>query len=212
MRWLQSRIVWGILLIVLGTLFLLQTFGILGWLTTIVWVFLFGAAGLAFLFVFLSDGAHWWALIPGFTLLGLSALIGLDWLFPTVADAVGGAVFLGGVGLSFWAVYLVRREHWWAVIPGGVMFTLALVAALSPVAEGPAGGGAFFLGLGLTFGLLSVVPTPQGRLKWALIPAAVMLVMGVLLVAASTPLLVYLGPAALVLVGLFLLFRAVAAR
>jgi hypothetical protein len=29
MRWLQSRIVWGILLIVLGTLFLLQTFGAL---------------------------------------------------------------------------------------------------------------------------------------------------------------------------------------
>jgi hypothetical protein len=160
----------------------------------------------------LSDRAHWWALIPGFTLLGLAALIGLEWLFPTVGDAVGGAVFLGGVGLSFWAVYLVRREHWWAVIPGGVMFTLALVAALSPVAEGPAGGGVFFLGLGLTFGLLSVVPTPQGRLKWALIPAAVMLVMGVLLIAAATPLLVYLGPAALVLVGLILLFRAVAAR
>jgi len=212
MRWLKSSVVWGVALIALGILFLLQTFGILGGLVTLVWILLFGAAGVAFLIVFLTDRAHWWALIPGFTLLGLSALIALDWLFPRLGDAWGGALFLGAIGLSFWAVYFFQREHWWAVISGGVMFTLALVAALSSVVEGTAAGGIFFLGIGLTFALFSAVNTPQGRMRWALIPAAVLSGMGVILVAAATPLLGYLWPAALVVLGLFLLSRAFVSR
>ena len=210
-KWFESPIVWGVLLIALGVLFLLQTFGILGWLLTLVWVFLFGAAGAAFLFVFLMDRAHWWAVIPGFTMLSLAALIALNWLFPKVGETLGGTLFLGGIGLGFWVVYFVKREHWWAVIPGGVMLTVALVAGLSSVVEGVATGGVLFLGIGLTFGLLSIVPTPQGRIKWALVPAAVLLVMGLLMTAAATP-LIKLWPAALILAGLYSLFRAFSSR
>ena len=34
--------------------------------------------------------------------------------------AWGGALFLGSIGLAFWVIYFVRRDFWWAVIPGGV--------------------------------------------------------------------------------------------
>jgi len=206
MRWYESRIVGGVLLIALGVLFLLQTFGFLDWLMALFWAVAFAAAGVAFLVVFLRDQAHWWAIIPGFALLGLAALIGLDWLWPAAGDALGGTLFLGGVGLSFWVVYFFRREQWWAIIPGGVMFTLALIAALPSTLDDMVSGGTLFLGIGLTFGLLSVVPTSQGRMKWALIPAAVLGLMGVLFVVASTP-LIHLWPVALILVGLYLLFR-----
>ena len=37
-------------------------------------------------------------------------------------------MFLGTIGLSFWVIYLTRRDFWWAVIPGGALMTLALVA------------------------------------------------------------------------------------
>jgi hypothetical protein len=208
MKWYESRVVWGIVLILLGGLFLLQTLGLFEGIVALVWALLFGAGGLFFLFLFLSRRVFWWALIPGFTLLGLAALVALETLLPEVGGAWGGALFLGGIGLSFWAVYFVRHEHWWAIIPGGTMFTLALVAAVSPVLEGTATGGLFFLGLALTFGLLSVVRTPQGRMQWALIPAAVLGIMGLVVLAAATPLINYLWPAALVLAGLFLLLRA----
>lgn len=49
--------------------------------------------------------------------------------------------------------------------------------------------------------------TIQGRIKWALIPAAVLLVMGLLLGAAAAPLLNYLWPVALILAGLYHVFR-----
>ena len=197
----------AILLIVVGILLLLQNFGILGGVVALIWSLIFGVGGLIFLYMFLTNRTQWWAIIPGFTLLGLAALIALDEFLPRVGDALGGTIFLGGIGLAFWVIYFLKREHWWAVIPGGVMFTVALIAGLDAVFEGAETGGVLFLGLGLTFGLLSLLPTPQGRMRWALIPAAVLVVMGLLITAATTGILEYLWPAALIVVGLYLLFR-----
>jgi len=207
MKRFETRVAWGILLIAGGVLFLLQNLGILGGGIALLWALLFGAAGVIFLYVFLTDRANWWAVIPGFVLLSLAVLIVLNQLAPGVGGTWGGALFLGGVGLGFWVIYFVNREHWWAVIPGGVLLTLALVAGLSSMLEGTEVGGVFFLGLGLTFGLLSFLPTPQGRMKWALIPAAVLLVMGLLITAAFASALNYLWPVALILIGLYLIFR-----
>ena len=197
----------AILLIGVGILLLLQNFGILGGVVALIWSLIFAAGGLIFLYMFLTNRTQWWAIIPGFTLLGLAALIALDQFLPRIGDALGGTIFLGGIGLAFWVIYFLNREHWWAVIPGGVMFTVALIAGLDAAFEGAETGGVLFLGLGLTFGLLSFLPTPQGRMKWALIPAAVLLVMGLLITAATTGILAYLWPSALIVAGLYLLFR-----
>lgn len=208
MKRLDVRIVGGILLIVAGILALLQTWGIFPVAISIFWAFLFGAGGVAFLFMFLTRRDHWWPLIPGFTLLGLAATIVLDQFAPQMEDAWSGVIFLGMIGLAFWAIYFTNREHWWAIIPGGALLTLALVAAISPAAGEVETGGAFFLGLGLTFGLLAFLPTPQGRIKWAGIPAGALLALGLLVIAASATVLDYFWPAALILIGLYLVLRA----
>jgi hypothetical protein len=212
MKRFDVRTVGAILLIIVGILLLLQNFGILKVVVALIWSLIFGVGGLIFLYMFLTDRTQWWAIIPGFALLGLAALIVLGEFFPRVGDALGGAIFLGGIGLAFWVIYFLKREFWWTVIPGGVLFTLALIAGLSLIYEGPAMGGVFFLGLGLTFVLLYFVPTPQGRMKWALIPAAVLVVMGLLITAATTGILEYLWGIALIVVGLYLLFRMFRSR
>ena len=212
MRRLEVRVVGGILLIAVGVLFLLQRIGILGDGLDLLWALLFGAGGVVFLFVFLTNRAQWWAVIPGFVLLSLAALLALDQLAPEIEGDWGGALVLGGIGLAFWVIYLTNRQNWWAVIPGGVLLTIGLVVGLSSVLEGIETGGVFFLGLGLTFGLLSLLRTPEGRMKWALIPAAVVLVMGLLITAAATAVLKFVGPAALVLVGLYLIVRTFVSR
>jgi len=212
MKKLDVRMVGGILAIIVGILLLLQNFGILGVVVALIWALIFAAAVLVFLYVFVTDRVNWWAVIPGLALLGIAALIALDEFWPQVGDAVGGTLFLGALGLAFWIIYFINREHWWAVIPGGVLFTLALIAGLSPIYEGPAMGGVFFLGLGLTFGLLSFLPTPRARMKWALIPAAVLVVIGLLITAITTRILDLLFAAALILVGLYLLLRVFRAK
>ncbi len=71
-----------------------------------------------------------------------------------------------------------------------------------------AAGGVFFLGLGLTFVLVGLLPSPQGKMGWAFIPAAVLLVMGIVLIGAFTALTNYVWALALIAIGIWLLLRA----
>jgi hypothetical protein len=206
------RIVGGALLIVVGILALLQGLGVLTNIASLLWAFVFGIGGALFLYIFLTSRSNWWAVIPGFVLLSIGALIALERLFPAMSGGWGGALVMGGIGLAFWVVYFLKREHWWAIIPGGVMLTIALVTGLSSALEGIDTGGVFFLGLGLTFGLLAFAPSPEGRMRWALIPAAVLLVMGLVIMAAAVEILNYLWPVALILVGVYLIFRVARSR
>jgi len=208
----EASVAWGVLLIAGGVLFLLQNLGILGSGMALVWALLFATAGAIFLYVFLYDRANWWAVIPGCVLLSVGTLIGLDELAPTVSNLMGGALVLGAIGLSFWIIYFTKREYWWAIIPGGVMFTMAVITIVDSAAQDLEVGGILFLGLGATFGILSLMPHPQGRMKWPLIPAAVLLIMGVLLTAASASVLNYVWPMALVLAGLYLVYRSLTSK
>lgn len=206
MKRFDWRVLVGILLVVVGALLLLQTFDIFRFVWEVVWAVLFLAAGAGFLVVYLDRKEHWWAVIPGMALLGIGALIGLSVL--GLAEAIGGAIFLGALSLAFWLVYLRRRDNWWAVIPGGVLATLAVVAGLEQVIPWAETGGVFFMGLALTFALVYLLPTPHGRMTWPLIPAAVLFVLGLIVVLATSAVFQYLWPLALVLVGGYLVLRA----
>lgn len=190
-------------LIVVGLLFLLQNFGLLGGLDNLIWVVLFGGGGLVFLSVFAVNRDQWWAVIPGFTLLGLSALIA----FGDRLGTWGGALFLGAIGLSFWVIYFVRRDFWWAVIPGGVLITLAFVAALSDVLPDEVSGGIFFLGLAATFLAVYILPAGMRRNSWAIIPASILGMIGILLAVSFGGWINYIWPVMLILAGVFLLAR-----
>ncbi len=207
-----SRILWGVLLIAVGVLFLLQSLGVIQF-AVILWPVLIGVASLAFLFVFFgAPQTNWWAAIPGFVLLGVAGIVALDQLAPQLGETWGGSVFLGAIALAFWVIYLFNPGQWWAIIPGGVLLTLALVAGLSSAVQGVATGGVFFFGLGLTFALLALLPTPEGRLTWSVIPAVVLVAVGVVITAAAAELVNYIWPALLILGGLYLLYRAFGSR
>lgn len=208
MRRIDARTLFGILLVLSGLLLLLQNLGVFSLAWGVFWAVMFLAGGLAFLGFFMERPANWWALIPGFTLLSLGILIILDTVAPWVGRSWGGSIFLGGIGLSFWLIFLVDRKNWWAIIPGGVLVTLAAVAGLSPVVSGPASGGVFFMGLGLTFALVYLLTLPRERMTWALIPAAVLLLLGAFTTASAIRVFAYLWPALIILAGVYLIFRA----
>ena len=203
------RMAWGILLILLGVLFLLQIYGViptdLGW----IWALLFAVAGIVFLYVFFANHVvYWWAIIPAFTLLGLAVTVALALVGEALAP-LGGTVFLGAIGLSFLVVYLNNRLYWWAIIPAGSLLTLAVVAVLGVYWQGagPEIGAIFFLGLGLTFLLLYFVPTEQGQLRWAVIPAIVLLTLALVVVATTGRAAGFVLPLVLIALGLWLLLR-----
>jgi hypothetical protein len=194
----------GALLVALGVLFLLQNFGIFGSIGNFIWLVLFGAGGLAFLYVFAVNQEQWWAVIPGFVLLGLAALIG----FGEQLGSWAPGLFLGSIGLAFWVIFFVRRDYWWALIPAGTLTTLAVVAVLADQIDGTAVGGVLFLGLAATFGLVYVLTGQESRQRWALIPAAILGILGVLLTLSLGGLINYVWALALIGVGVYLLKRA----
>ena len=207
MKHLESALVWGILLIVGGVLLLLQSLGILTQLTGLIWAAIFGVGGLVFVALFLQNSqVRWWAAIPGFALLGLAAVVGTQGLSQSLAGW-GGAIFLGALSVAFWAIYIVNRPLWWAIIPGGVLLTLAIVALIDTLLPAVDTGTIFFLGMGLTFLLVYILPNPVGQMRWAIIPAAVMLVLAVIVGMESYRSLQYLWPVVLILVGGYMVFR-----
>jgi hypothetical protein len=211
----RNAALWGILLICGGIFFLLQNMGWFGGFGDLLWTGLFGIGGLFFVYLFLSHRAEqWWAAIPGFTLLGLAAVTFLDNFGPAFVQPLTGSVFLGSIGLGFVMVYLANPRMWWAIIPGGVMLTLAVVAGLDELHWlGIDSGGIFFLGLGLTFLVLGLLSQhSHERLTWAFIPATVLIVMGILIGTNWIVFMNTLWPLALIGVGGYWLWRSMASQ
>jgi hypothetical protein len=202
----------GLILILVGVALSLEQWGMLT-VSDYLWSAIFAVAGLGFLFVYLQDNQRWWAVIPAFTLFGLAGLLAWEQAAPEGLRGWSASFLLSGIGISFWIIYLSNQKQWWAIIPGGVMITIAAVTGISTAMEGVVdGGGIFLLGLGLTFALLSLVRPPHGRLRWALIPAIVLLVLGAMLTAASADVLRYAWPIALILAGAVVIGRMLLRR
>jgi len=177
MKRFDLRIVFGFFLIVGGVLALAQTMGLLSNVSDIFWGGLFITAGLIFLS--LLFGGHWWSAFPGFPLAALGVLI----LLPDSLGALGGAIFLGGIGLSFWYVYFTSRiERWWALIPAGVLTALALMIVVIQQYE-DFGAAIFLGGVGLSF--FAVYLTDRIERWWALIPGGVLLTLAGVTIAAA---------------------------
>jgi hypothetical protein len=204
----SRRVFFGVLLILVGVLFLLQQifsipFG------GLFFALLFAVGGAAFLYVLIRDRSKWWAAIPGLVLLGLGALIASSTLFPEFGNRFGGSLFLAFIGLAFLVVYLLRTDQWWPIIPAGVLFTLALVAV--PWGAGDLAGAIFFLGVGATFAVLGLHPMGKKE-KWPWIPAGICFGLSVLILALSGALVEsvagWVWAGVLILVGVFFVVRA----
>lgn len=212
MRRDRLRLAVGLILVAAGILFILQNFNLLISAWGALWALIFAAAGVAFLWAFFRNRESWWPVIPGLFLLAIAALIALDSVNLGLAEAWGGAIVLAGIGIAFAVVYIAHREHWWAIIPAGVLLTLALTTALYGSRSAPEAGSVFLMGLGVTLAVAYALALRRWRLNWMLILAAVLFLIGAVTLAASTPAGLYVWPLALIAIGLYILFRILRPR
>jgi hypothetical protein len=194
MKRFDYRILVGAALILGGILMLLDRTGILTGATNFFWAGILAVGAAVF-----SDRSKWWAAIPGFTLAGMAAssllLDRIGW---------GGLAFLGGIGLGFWAIYFTGRERWWAIIPGGVLLTLGVTSVMGEAYGVMDSGGVFFVGLGITFVLVALL----GKMRWAFIPAAVLLLLGFFLGTPFVGAMEYIWIGVLLVAGIILVVSA----
>jgi hypothetical protein len=204
MRVSRSSLAWGLTLILLGVFLLAQQQGMIR-VPVPVWSILFGAAGLLFLIGALTDLSKWGLLFPGFILLGIGVVIFLSESTSASGEVIG-TVFLASVALPFWVVALVRRANWWALIPAGVITTVAIMPLLAETqVRGEVIAGILFLGLGATFGLVRLATLGRSDMGWAWYPAVILGGIGLVLMASNNP---QAWPLVLIGVGVVLLVRS----
>ncbi len=205
---MRGRLIWGVALVAMGAFFLAQQLGLFGTLQVSFWIFAFGFLAVMFLLTFVGDRRQWWALIPGFVLLGLTVLIFNDQNeFMTGTQA--GALFLFSIGLPFLLIYLVDRRMWWALIPGGVLTVLALITFLSArELPGQAIAAVIFFGLAIVFAVVRFATRSSPYMGWATWVAIILAAIGALVLITGPQAAALVGPAILIGLGLFLLARA----
>ena len=202
MKRYDPRLWLGGLLVLGGILAMLDTMGIISNAGGIFWGLIWGAVALVFFYMLFRSPNDWWAAFPALTFLGVS----IQAFLPESLSRFDGLAFFACIALGFWWVYFRDRiAHWWAIIPGGVLLTLGVVSSLDN-ASGLDTGGILFLGLGLTFFLVALLPGGKGR-SWALIPGSIMLIFGALIGMTTRDLTGYIWPAVLIILGGFFVFR-----
>ncbi|MDH5507542.1 MAG: hypothetical protein OEZ02_10005 [Anaerolineae bacterium] len=211
MRKLKLQKLLGTLLIISGGLLLLQKFNYLqGNFGNIFLALSFGFTGYIFFRFYITHRSQWWSMLISLIMFSLAITNILSLIQPDLSNLYNLSVSYFVVGLGFLLIYISNRLHWWAVIPSGLLFTLGAISLVenSPP-PGIETGGVLFLGLGITFLLLSFLPTPYGRVRWALYPALPLLLIGTFLTFEQTSsYLDYTWPAIIILAGLYFLWGA----
>ncbi len=202
------RVPFGIVLVVLGILALLQSFNLVGFEGGI-WLLIFGAifavAGASFVYALIADHNAWWAAIPGLSLLGLGVMMVLLSFGGDFLGTFAPALFLASIAASFWLIFYLKRTFWWAIIPAGVMTSVAVIVLLPD--QGNLIPAVLFLGMAATFALLGFVDINGHRMTWPWIPAGILALMGVIFGITSTGVTAIVWAVLLILAGGFLVAR-----
>jgi hypothetical protein len=161
------------------------------------------AVAVPFFAVYLRDRTQWWALIPGYVMLVVAAIVFFSET-GGIPDSLVGTLVLVSIGLPFLIIYLRDRGQWWALIPAYTMFS---VGALIPLAELNINENLVAAYVMFAVALPFWVVYLRDREKWwALIPGGIMVVIGASLLLAEQ-LFRYLLPGAIILAGLWILAR-----
>ncbi len=201
------NIVWGTIIILLGVSLLLFTTNIFHINFNTPWLFgcLFFLAFVFFMGVYFSmRREQFWPLIPGIIMLGLCLLVLSEEI--GLKGSTGPGLFMLSIGLSFLAVYAFHPEHWWAIIPAGIVASVSLVIFWGD----SLGIGLMFLGMGLTFiALYLILLRTEDKHWWPLIPGGILAFMGILFLFFSpVEFGNYILPIVLIIVGIMLIIKA----
>lgn len=180
----SQSLIWGGLLLVFGLMGLADNYFELSiW----AWIGALAVSGVGVLMVYFSDRSEWWPLIPGYVLLVIASMLALEEL-NILADSYIATYVLAGIALPFLYIYTQDRTQWWPLIPAYVLLSIGLMVALIEVN--------LLVDAFVATYVLGVIALPflfvyfRDRANWwALIPAYVLLSIGIMVGLIDTRLL-----------------------
>lgn len=207
-----TNFLFGIFLIILGSLFLLHALDIFFIDSSLTVASLFVAAGLVFLLAYFFFKKGLWTLIVGVIGLFIGSAIYIERAHYLSDDLIPITLFVL-TGLTFLNALRYGRKNWWAIIPGGYCFIFAAHVTIDMLwlRIDDLHGVVFFLGTGLIFGIIYLLKNKKFDLDWAKYPSLISFLIGFIVLLSSNISYVFnrfLFPAILIVIGLLLLFKS----
>jgi hypothetical protein len=197
----SQALVWGGLLILFGVVGLVATFITL---TAWVWVAVLAVAGLGAFGIYLMDRSERALLIPAYVLWVVALMVALITL-NVLNDEFVATYVLAAIALPFLIAFLRNRAQWPMLIPAYVLVAVGVMVGLigTGVLNELLIPAYVMFAIAIPFFFVYVRNPKQW---WALIPGAVMTVIGLgFLIAESAAQLV--APVVLIIVGVWILAR-----
>lgn len=148
-------------------------------------------------------------------ILGLLGILFTYGVIP-YADEILGSLFLYSVFAVFIFVYIKDDKKWWAIIPAGVLFSLATIVVLDVyhLVDHESEGVVILMGLSLTFFYLWQMRDERNKLDWAKYPAAILgaITVFLYLAYAEWPSVQIMLSLAFLITGLFFVVKALKHR
>ena len=178
----RSQFYWGLVLLLLGGLFLAMNLHIIPEPGGNLWALIFtGIAVLCFVGYLVGGVRNWGLLFPAAATGAIAATI---WMAEAKVDgALIGSMFMAAVSLPFWVAFLTApRTNWWGLIPGWVLLAIAGIIFAADRLPGEVMAALIMFAIGLPFLVVYFVRRTQW---WALIPGGIMCGIGIMLLFAS---------------------------
>ena len=203
---MNIRRAFALILIAAGVLVLLQTTGVVvGDTGQVISLVLLVALGIFFTAMYFPARRQWFWVALGLGCFSF-ALGNVIYFLPDLDEYFREVLIFTGLGISFLTIYLHNRMNWWSMFPAGLLISLGVNQWVEQSYPDFASGGVLVIGLGLSFLVLFLVPTPVGRLKFALLPAVILLAIGtVIVIGQPYNITDYLLPSLILLAGVALI-------
>jgi hypothetical protein len=170
------KILWGIVLIAVGGLFLVDRLGYvdLDLLTRLDWSIVFTVTSAFFFVCYLLAGVRQWGwLFPALLFAALALIVGV--LVDNHSDEMIAMTILLSLGIPFYVGYLLDRKQWGLLIPAWVMTVISVIPALSESPNSDLIGAIVLYAIALPFIFVFLVSRQR---KWALIVGLVLAFIG----------------------------------
>ena len=214
MKAINQKLIFGLLIVFLGLIILLNNFHLFDIDDQLWWGIAFAVLGFVFINVYRRSPQKKGPLVVGIILLVIGHFSMFDAL-GIISDNFFGVFVLWGLAAIFIVIFIRNNERWWAVIPGGALLILGFLKLIEEfrILDNDFSGFIFLFGMSLIFWFLYMTRDDKKKFGWSQIVAIILLIVSLFVLAKefNSQAAEILFPVSIIVCGCYLIIKGMLA-